>query len=178
METSASGRAPLKSPGLGSIWGTFVASFLCGKENGNGVIKAVSSSHLYPQSMTLHIDRTQTGLQRKDSDSTLLKPWVKDHLHRIGILDNPSCSYGADAESVDHVLLDNIHYVSARDYLVAKIESGYVKTNTPPHLRTLAFIESLVTTVNCQVLWGSKSVKHSRVSSGISQSTSNALSTL
>ncbi len=62
---------------------------------------------------------------------------LNSELFKYGYVDSPTCPCGLEEETVPHLLLSCPHYTEARDAMVTKIETGYIKTNTEPHLRSI-----------------------------------------
>ena len=62
---------------------------------------------------------------------------LNSELYKYGYTESTLCSCGLEEETIPHLLLNCPHYLQARDIMVAKIETGYVRTNTEPHQRCI-----------------------------------------
>ncbi len=64
---------------------------------------------------------------------------LNSELFKYGNVDTPTCPCGLEEETVPHLLLNCplTTGTEARDAMVTKIETGYIKRTTEPHLRSI-----------------------------------------
>ncbi len=55
----------------------------------------------------------------------------KQHLHRIAMIDNPTCDCGTDCETPEHTMFHCQNNAVHRDILIETIELSFVVSQTP-----------------------------------------------
>ncbi len=64
-------------------------------------------------------------------------PLLNTQLHKYKFADSPLCPCGRSDETIEHFLMNCPPYMEACDSMIAKIENGFNKTSTQPHLRCI-----------------------------------------
>ncbi len=61
----------------------------------------------------------------------LCKWTLKQHLHRISMIDNPTCDYGTDHEPPEHTIFHCQNNAVLREILIDNVELSFVASQTP-----------------------------------------------